>query len=643
MIFDLRHLARIAFAALALFSALLRASDSTDGYIRRPAVTAASLSEDGRYVVFLTPSKRDYYDVNVFDHTTGETTKLDLAADDVFDYEWIDATRLVISSSNRPAYRFRQQILDIAQRKVIANLTYQGQSFTLVSSLRRDPDLFVVDFDEWDGGSPGLAIINTRLRPSSQMGQNNVRFNVKQWIKVPNGDLVGYIPDDDGEIRGVYIYHNKQLTIHYRAHPDAPWTALPFDTERTTFVAFTPDPDAIYVSNLGDHAVSSSLHLYRIGKNEFGPPLFEDADYSMHSARLLTVRLRNGKSRPLALAYDRDIPVQLPVDKTFAEVLAAVNAKLPGRLNQVVQGDWDLRRFMFRSADGREPPRYLIYDREANSLAALADPAPWIDPADSSLPRPLKYKTRDGLTLEGYLSLPKPNRNGSKPPLIVNPHGGPWIRDHWGYDSEMQFLTSSGYAVFQPNYRGSTGYPRAVSYDAMADFTGMHHDVTDGVKHLIAQGLVDPARIAIYGGSFGGYLAICGAAFEPDLYRCAITFAGVFDWKQMIRQKDRSRGSKFARDYYIAKLGDPAQQKARFNEISPINHVSAIKRPVLVVHGKLDSTVDYEQSTRLLSELKKHKVPHKKLFFDTEFHGFYERSNRQKFLVELEKFLDEHL
>ena len=172
----------------------------------------------------------------------------------------------------------------------------------------------------------------------------------------------------------------------------------------------------------------------------------------------------------------------------------------------------------------------------------------------------------------------------------------------------------------------------------------MHNDVTDGVRQLIEQGVIDGDRIAIYGGSFGGYLAVAGAAFEPGLYRCAITFAGVFDWQQLIRQRwTDSKYDKFNYDVLMEKLGDPKTQEERFNAMSPINHVADIKCPVYVIHGKLDGTVNYKQSTRLLSELNAHEIPHEKLFFATEFHGFAERKNYREFLEAVETFLAKHL
>jgi dipeptidyl aminopeptidase/acylaminoacyl peptidase len=649
----LRSLPGLIIPALALCSAVFAAPLPVADFVRRAEISEAKISEDGRYVSFLTPGKKDFYDINVFDLETKESKKFDLGGDDVMAYEWIDAHRLILTTRNRPEYRFRQQVFDVHEGKITGNLTYKldkglfGSADTVlrvISSLRRDPNLFTAWFADIDGGREGLAVISLKLRPHSSAGADNSRYSVKEWIDMPAGEYHGVATDKDGEIRIVALYRDQALQYHHRTSPKDPWRVLPLNPETTAILGFDDNPDYVYLAQFSDEAVSSRLHRYRISTNELGAPLFEDPDYSMSEARLLTQRRSDGKSRTLALAYHRDVFVQRAIDPDFANAQKAINAKLPGRLNLIADCDSELRRFVVASESSREPVRFAIYDRTAGTFQPLPAPAPWINSSEMSVMRPIKFPTRDGLMLEGYLSLPaKPAANG-KPPLVVYAHGGPWARDTWGYDETVQLLTSRGYAVFQPNYRGSTGYSKRVSKDDEFDFRKMHDDVTDGVKYLVAQGLVEEKRLAIFGASFGGYLAIAGAAFEPGLYRCAVSFAGVFDWEAMIRQhKADARYNRYNYEYLIKKLGDPAKQQERFEQNSPVRHVAAIKAKVYVIHGKLDRTVDYRQSTKLIAGLEEHKVPHEKLFFDTEFHGFIERENRQKYLEAVEKFLAKNL
>ncbi|AOS43013.1 Prolyl tripeptidyl peptidase precursor [Lacunisphaera limnophila] len=637
-------LLRFIAPLLGLFSLATAAPPPVSDFVKWPEVNEVRISENGRYVAFLTPSQVRFFDLNVYDTQTKESKKFDLGGDDVTDFFWIGGDRMVITTENRPNYRGRKQVFDVKQGKVTANLTYERQFFQLISSLRRDPNLFVARFFDDGRGSAGLAVISTRLRPKVMAGQDNSRFNVKEWIDLPKGEFHGAATDHEGEVRVAAVYSDKKLRFHYRAGPKEKWIELPFHYETTSVIGFTPDPDLLYVAHYAEEAKSSRLHRYRVSTGDFGPPLFEDATYAMNDAELFQVRQADGSVRTAALGYHRDLYTQLAIDPLFAEIQTAIQAKLPGRQNLIVDCDQAMQTFVVASSNGREPSRYVIYRHDTKAFLPLPAPTPWFKPAEMSVQRPIKFTARDGLVLEGYLSLPAPAADGSKPPLVVYAHGGPWARDTWGYNSDAQFLTSRGYAVFQPNYRGSTGYAKAVSKDDDFEFRKMHDDVTDGVKHLVAQGLVDGKRLAIYGGSFGGYLAVAGVAFEPDLYRCAVTFAGVFDWKQLVKQSwAQSDDDRFNYDRLLEKLGDPATQQERFQNISPIAHIAAVKAPVLVIHGKLDTTVEYQQSTRLLSELEQRKVPHEQLFFDTEFHGFSERENYQKFLTALEKFLAQHL
>lgn len=609
---------------------------------RRDQVSDVRISEDGRFFSYLTPAKENYYDLNLHDLQTKDTWKINLGGYEVFSYEWIDATRMVMQYSTGS-----RQVYDAAVNKITGTIQPYGVFLQFVSSLRRDPDLFVCRYYEEasnSGGRTGLGIVNIKLNGMMMAGANNRRYNVKEWIDIPEGEHHSTFVDKDGEVRLLTVYRNKKLSFRYRSSPSASWQELPLDHETTDVIGFPDDTDYIYLTRYAEDAHSSRLHRYRVSTDDFGPALFEDPNYSLSDAWLTQVRQADGKTRVLALSYHRDVLVQRAIDPVFAEVQKIVNAKLPGRQNYIYNCDREVNRFVVGSQSGREPVRYVIYDRSADSFLPLPAPAPWLKPAEMSVKRPIKFTTRDGLVLEGYLSLPVPDENGGKPPLVVHPHGGPWVRDTWGYDADVQFLTTRGYAVFQPNYRGSTGYARAISKTDEWEFRKMHDDVTDGVRHVLKLGVVDPKRIAIFGGSFGGYLTLAGVAFEPDLYRCGISFAGVFDWEQLLRQsRVNRRYNQFNYDQLLKKLGDPKRQQEHFETMSPIAHVAAIKAPVFIVHGKLDGTVEYEQSTKLLSELRKHKVPHEKLFFDTEFHGLAERKNRQKFLEAVERFLDKNL
>ncbi|MCB1104425.1 MAG: S9 family peptidase [Cephaloticoccus sp.] len=637
-----------AWLFVCLFASVTAlAAPPADDFVRWPEITSTSIADDGRHLAYFTPSGREYFNLNITDLESGKTERFELQGFDATGMWWIDNDQILLYTKHPENQDFQIAVFSVKRGKITGYLMHEITSIRILDSLRRDPALFLAHFPEsaeWDTGRKGLAIVSSNRSPSGISGVKDNRYMVKEWLTIPPGEYHGAATDSEGELRLLVLYENKKMTYRYRPGPEEPWQTLPFDTEKTNIIDFDQDPDYLYVGHYAEASHTSSLYRYRISTGEFGDPIYSDPYYSMYDSSLLSVRTGKGKVRHLALNYNRDIRVQLPIDPEFAAVQKEINALLPGRLNSIYDCDKNLQRFVVFSTSGRDTPRYVIYTRKDKSMMALPEGRPWLNPAEASLMRPIKFKARDGLQLEGYLSLPAPRADGKKPPLIVNPHGGPWVRDTWGFNTEVQFFTSRGYAVFQPNYRGSTGYNTAISKTDDFEFRKMHDDVTDGVRQLIEQGVVDGDRVAIFGGSFGGYLAVAGAAFEPDLYRCAITFAGVFDWQQLIRQRwTDSKYDKFNYDVLMEKLGDPKTQEERFNAMSPINHVADIKCPVYVIHGKLDGTVNYKQSTRLLSELNAHEIPHEKLFFATEFHGFAERKNYREFLEAVEVFLTKHL
>ena len=228
-------------------------------------------------------------------------------------------------------------------------------------------------------------------------------------------------------------------------------------------------------------------------------------------------------------------------------------------------------------------------------------------------------------------------------PLVVLPHGGPWARDNWGYNGEVQFLASRGYAVMQPNYRGSTGYDWMFPEEDRYAFRKMHDDVTDATKTLLAAGLVDPNRVAIMGGSFGAYLALSGVVHEPNLYRCAVTISGVFDWETVMAEEKYYQNWDNNYAYMKRKLGDPKAEKEKFTAISPLRFVSQMHVPIFVWHGKDDPTADIGESRRLISELEKYRIPHEVMLVGGEGHGSSYLKNRLELYERIETFLAKNL
>ena len=251
---------------------------------------------------------------------------------------------------------------------------------------------------------------------------------------------------------------------------------------------------------------------------------------------------------------------------------------------------------------------------------------------------------RDGERIEGYLTLPvgKTLRNAKNLPVVVNPHGGPWARDSWGFNPEAQFLANRGYAVLQMNFRGSTGFGRRFTEIAFGKWgQEMQDDITDGVNWLIGKGIADPARIAIYGGSYGGYATLQGIVKDPDLYACAIDYVGVSNlfsflntippyWKPLL-------------DQMYEMVGNPETQQEMLRENSPALNAGRIKTPLLVVQGANDPRVNINESNQMVEALRARGVEVDYMVKDNEGHGFHNEENRFDFYRAMEKFFGKHL
>jgi dipeptidyl aminopeptidase/acylaminoacyl peptidase len=226
--------------------------------------------------------------------------------------------------------------------------------------------------------------------------------------------------------------------------------------------------------------------------------------------------------------------------------------------------------------------------------------------------------------------------------MIVNPHGGPWVRDEWGYIPEVQFLASRGYAVLQMNFRGSTGYGRKHLESGYGQWgLAMQDDITDGVRWAIAAGFADPARVAIYGASYGGYATMAGLAFTPELYRCGVNYVGVTDMVLLL--KTIPEGWESTRATLEAKTGNTKLDRVRLEATSPSKHVGNIRAPVFFAYGALDERIDLKHATRLVGQLRRNGVPVELMIRQDEGHGYGHWNNKIAFYRKLEEFLGKYL
>jgi dipeptidyl aminopeptidase/acylaminoacyl peptidase len=288
----------------------------------------------------------------------------------------------------------------------------------------------------------------------------------------------------------------------------------------------------------------------------------------------------------------------------------------------------------------------LVLDLDKRQLLELGRPRAWIKPTSMGRTEVLRYKARDGLEIPGYLTLPA-GREPKNLPLVAWIHGGPWARDGWGWSPEVQFLASRGYAVFQPNYRGSTGFGLkhlTSSFKKLGQ--DMQNDVTDGIEHLVKQGTVDRNRVCIGGGSYGGYATMMGLAREPSLFKCGINLVGVTDlfwWLDLGYTDFNSYDPEASFTFLSATVGDPGKDTEMMRANSPRLQADKIKAPVLFIHGGGDRRVPIKHAEAMRDAMQERGLPYEWVVYPEEGHGFMKESNRTDYLKRIESFLLKHL
>lgn len=323
----------------------------------------------------------------------------------------------------------------------------------------------------------------------------------------------------------------------------------------------------------------------------------------------------------------------------MARLYRSLEAVFPGESVSVTSSTVDGRLLLVRVGSDRNPGDFYVFDTEAKKVDYLVGRRDWLDPALMAEARPIRLKARDGLELHGYVTLPQGSGDGPSA-MVVLPHGGPFqVRDWWGFDSEVQMLAAAGYAVLQVNFRGSDGYGRAFAQAGARQWGGaMQDDLTDATRWAIDAGLAEPGRICIYGASYGAYASLMGAAKEPDLYRCAAGYVGVYDLP-MMHTAGGIRSNRSRETYLRQWLGE----KSQLSTVSPTNMAERIKVPVFLAAGGEDERAPIQHSELMERRLKAAGVPVETLYYKTEGHGFYTEEHQREYYRKLLDFFSRHI
>lgn len=376
------------------------------------------------------------------------------------------------------------------------------------------------------------------------------------------------------------------------------------------------------------------LYRYDFTHDALGEAIFEHPTVDIDDF----YQSRDGEIQAIYYTDDRSRIAWL--NPRMKQLQDEIDTAVPNRLNRVVSINGDGTRMLVWTGSASDPGMIYYFDPQAGVMSRLAQPYNQLAGKTLAQMEPVKYAARDGLEIPAYLTVPA-GREAKSLPLIVMPHGGPFVRDEWGYDVWAQFLANRGYLVLQPNFRGSTGYGKAFVEKGVGQWgRAMQDDLDDGVKWLVESGKVDAKRVCIMGASYGGYAAMWAAARNPDIYRCAISLAGISDVKQMLRYDRKTFSApRYFRNWQERVQGDDAFD---LNAVSPLKAVDKISIPLLIAHGSKDDNVPQSQSIALHEALQKAGKPHEFVIYKGEEHGFSDPVNATDFLRRVDGFLNQY-
>ena len=600
-----------------------------EDFFRNSERSGYQISPDGNYFSFLAP----YEDrMNIFVQRIGsdETVRLTSeTARSVAGYMWATNERILFMKDTAGDENYQLYGVNLDGSDLRAYTAFPGVRTTLIDDLEDVPNEVIIGMNKRQAEIFDPYRLNLETGELTQLAENP-------------GNWQGYMTDHEGKLRVVTaIVDGVNTQILYREHEAEEFRPVLTTNfkESVDFMEFTPDNRLVYAAtNLGRDKVA--LVLMNPATCEELEQLYAHEQYDVSSISY------SRKRKKLLAVYcqGHKDPIRHYFDDEEAAFREHLRSFFTGRRFGITATDKEEQKYLIYVGSDRTRGRYYFYDRAVGSPVLLTELAPWLAEEDMVAMHPVTYTSRDGLTIEAYLSLPHPYtpETAKALPVVVHPHGGPWARDSWGYSAEVQFLCNRGYAVFQMNFRGSTGYGRKfleASYKQWGQ--AMQDDITDGVNWLISTGIADAKRIAIYGGSYGGYATLAGLCFTPDLYACGIDYVGVSNlltfmqtippyWRPLL-------------EMMYEQVGDPEKDLEMLRAYSPALQAHLIKAPLFIAQGANDPRVNKAESDQMVAALRARGVEVEYMVKDDEGHGFHNQENRFDFYRAMERFLKEQM
>jgi len=610
-------------------------------FFKNPEFSGLQLSPNGKYLAVLSPIKdRRNIVIMEVDGLKNPRPLTSLTKQDIAGFFWANNDKLVFTLDSDGNEAFSLFVVNRDGKPKIKTLVaaMSGRSASVVHVLPDDPDHILVQYNGRRIRAADLYKLPLDSRWNSKRKKNS---KMKIVAKNP-GDVQGWIVDHDGDVRGAYSVNGLKGKFHYKAKNEEDFRVLQeFNVldEGMNPLSFDWDNETMYVSsNIGRD--KSAIYKFNPEKNEMGELVFAHDEVDVSG-----LMMSRKQKKLLGINYFDDYPQRVYFDKDAEAQMKRLSDAFPGKRVSISSQSEDEMLQILIVGNDRDPGNYYLYDKKSGQVSYLLSVTKSINPEDMSPMKPIRFKSRDGLTMRGYLTVPK-HTDGKMLPLIVNPHGGPFgVRDFWGYNPEHQFFASRGYATVQVNYRGSGGYGRNFEQAGYGGKWGaeMQNDITDTVNYLVKEGIVDPNKVCIYGASYGGYATMAGLTFTPDLYKCGINYVGVTDVGLLFESMPKYWEP--LKEVMKVQIGDP-EDKELMNRMSPLAHVDKIKAPLMIVHGAQDPRVVKQHANDLRDALKDRDISlsdDEWIMKTNEGHGFRKEENRIELYQKMEKFLSKHL
>ena len=596
-----------------------------EDFFKNPEKSSYQISPDGSFYSFMAPYKKR---MNIFIQKIGDSSASQLTfeeARDIAGYFWPNNEQIVFLKDEAGDENFHLFGVNIDGSNPIGFTDFEGVRAQIIDDLPDQKDFVVIG-------------LNKRNKQVFDPYRLNLKTGEISMLAENPGNIQGWMFDHDGKLRlATAIVDGVNQSILYRENEEDEFKTIITTNFKEGFNPqfFTFDnKNIIGSSNLGRDK-SAIVEFDPVTAKEV-KVLYANDDYDVNGVGY------SRKRKVITAAYFESWKSERHYfDSTSKATFEKIQKQLAGYEIGITGVNKDENILILRTYSDKSLGAYYIYNSEDDKMEKIVAVSPWIDENEMSNQLPIAYQSRDGLKINGYLTLPKGYNmeNAKNLPVVINPHGGPWARDSWGFNPEIQFLANRGYAVLQMNFRGSTGYGRKF-FEASFKKWGreMQDDITDGTKWLIDKGIADSTRIAIYGGSYGGYATLMGLVKEPKMYAAGVDYVGVSNMFTFMKTIPPYWEPMLEMMYEM--VGDVEKDSAMLREVSPVFHVDKIKAPLFIAQGANDPRVNVDESDQMVKAMKEKGIDVEYLVKKDEGHGFRNEENRFEFYRAMEKFLN---